>query len=174
VARQEPAIRWAAGLREDGSTLLVTDLAGGWIPPHVELPAGVVLLEPAVRRHGVSAVDLLGAVTDTAAYEPPGYIAPPGPDELALTGERARYGHHVDELPYTLANAANGCRELHRQVITAAKHVTRRGQMGAVSPPMPHNPSPRRCAGRGCVSICPPRKPSTWGHGCSMRCGSGM
>lgn len=31
VARQEPRISWAAGLRDDGTTtLLVTDLAGGW------------------------------------------------------------------------------------------------------------------------------------------------
>ncbi|EUA08111.1 hypothetical protein I546_4910 [Mycobacterium kansasii 732] len=30
VARQEPRLSWAAGLREDGTTtLLVTDLAGG-------------------------------------------------------------------------------------------------------------------------------------------------
>ncbi|EUA89905.1 hypothetical protein I551_3631 [Mycobacterium ulcerans str. Harvey] len=39
VARQEPGLSWAAGLRDDGrTTLLVTDLAGGWIPPHVRLP----------------------------------------------------------------------------------------------------------------------------------------
>ncbi|GAB4983115.1 hypothetical protein MAHJHV57_54670 [Mycobacterium avium subsp. hominissuis] len=36
-----------AGLRDDGTTtLLVTDLASGWIPPHVRLPAHVTLLEP--------------------------------------------------------------------------------------------------------------------------------
>lgn len=54
VARQEPRISWAAGLRDDGTTtLLVTDLAGGWIPPHVRLPANVTLLEPTARRRGL-------------------------------------------------------------------------------------------------------------------------
>ncbi|REN47106.1 DUF5632 domain-containing protein, partial [Mycobacterium tuberculosis] len=36
VARQEPGLSWAAGLRDNGqTTLLVTDLASGWIPPHI-------------------------------------------------------------------------------------------------------------------------------------------
>ncbi|WP_372514512.1 DUF5632 domain-containing protein, partial [Mycobacterium lacus] len=62
VARQEPRLWWAAGLREDGITsLLVTDLAGGWIPPHVRLPANVTLLEPTARRRDAGVVDLLGA-----------------------------------------------------------------------------------------------------------------
>lgn len=33
VARQEPGLRWAVGVLADGSTLLVTDIAHGWIPP---------------------------------------------------------------------------------------------------------------------------------------------
>lgn len=62
VARQEPRISWAAGLRDDGTTtLLVTDLAGGWIPPHVRLPANVTLLEPTARRRDADVIDLLGA-----------------------------------------------------------------------------------------------------------------
>ncbi|ORB93571.1 hypothetical protein B4U45_02175 [Mycobacterium persicum] len=61
MARQEPNISWAAGLRDGGrTTLLVTDLAGGWIPPHVRLPAHVTLLEPAPRRHDANVEDLLG------------------------------------------------------------------------------------------------------------------
>ena len=51
VARQEPRLSWAAGLREDGTTNLVTDLAGGWIPPQVRLPASVTLLS---RHHGAA------------------------------------------------------------------------------------------------------------------------
>ena len=51
VARQEPRLRWAIGDREDGSTILVTDLAGGWVPPHVRIPVGVTLLAPG-RRTG--------------------------------------------------------------------------------------------------------------------------
>jgi len=98
VARQERGLAWAAGLRADGTTLLVTDLACGWIPPHIELPAGVRLLEPGVRREDMSAVDLLGAVTVTASHMPLGYVADAGEGAAALTGERARYGHVIDEL----------------------------------------------------------------------------
>lgn len=69
VARQEPRISWAAGLRDDGTTtLLVTDLAGGWIPPHVRLPANVTLLEPTARRRDADVIDLLGAVVAVAAH----------------------------------------------------------------------------------------------------------
>lgn len=89
VARQEPRISWAAGLRDDGTTsLLVTDLAGGWIPPHVRLPAHVTLLEPAVRRHDASVVDLLGAVVVAAAHEHNTYVAESDPEAPTLSGDR--------------------------------------------------------------------------------------
>ena len=105
VARQEPRLSWAAGLREDGvSSVLVTDLAGGWIPPQVRLPAHVTLLKPAVRRRDASALDLLGAVTVAAAHQPNSYIAEPGPDAPTLTGDRAARSAApvVDELGPTL------------------------------------------------------------------------
>ncbi len=108
VARQEPRLSWAAGLRDDGTTtLLVTDLAGGWIPPHVRLPAHVTLLEPAARRRDVSAVDLLGAVTVAAAHQPNAYIAEPDRDAPALTGDRTARSaaQKVDELGPTLVDA---------------------------------------------------------------------
>ncbi|VAZ76484.1 hypothetical protein LAUMK4_03003 [Mycobacterium persicum] len=107
VARQEPGLSWAAGLRDGGRiTLLVTDLACGWIPPHVRLPAHVMLLEPAARRRDASAVDLLGAVTLAAVYQPHGYIGEPGPDTPALTGDRtARVTPQIDEFGPTLAEA---------------------------------------------------------------------
>lgn len=90
VARQEPRISWAAGLRDDGTTtLLVTDLAGGWIPPHVRLPANVTLLEPTARRRDADVIDLLGAVVAVAAHESNTYVAEPGPDAPALTGDRS-------------------------------------------------------------------------------------
>ena len=89
VARQEPRLSWAAGLRDDGTTtLLVTDLAGGWIPPHVRLPAHVTLLEPTARRRDACAVDLLGAVVAAAAHQPNAYIAEPETDAPKLTGDR--------------------------------------------------------------------------------------
>ncbi len=68
VARQEPGLRWAVGGREDGTTVLVTDLAHGWIPPGIILPDGVQLLEPA-RRSGRAAV-LLGSPRLSATYTP--------------------------------------------------------------------------------------------------------
>lgn len=108
VARQEPRISWAAGLRDDGITsLLVTDLAGGWIPPHVRLPAHVTLLEPAVRRHDASVVDLLGAVVVAAAHEHNTYVAEADPEAPMLSGDRpARSAApQVDELGPALVEA---------------------------------------------------------------------
>lgn len=108
VARQEPRLSWAAGLRDDGTTtLLVTDLAGGWIPPHVRVPAHVTLLEPSARRHDANVVDLLGAITVAAAHHANTYVAEPGPDEPALNGDRpARSAApEVDELGPTLVDA---------------------------------------------------------------------
>lgn len=108
VARQEPRLSWAAGLRDDGTTtLLVTDLAAGWIPPHVRLPAHVTLLEPSARRHDANVVDLLGAITVAAAHHANTYVAEPGPDEPALSGDRpARSAApQVDELGPTLVDA---------------------------------------------------------------------
>ncbi|MEE6179072.1 DUF5631 domain-containing protein [Mycobacterium sp. 050134] len=108
VARQEPRLSWAAGLRDDGSaSLLVTDLAGGWIPPHVRLPAHVTLLQPAARRRDASVVDLLGAVTVAAAHQPNAYIAEPDTETPPLTGDRTARsaGPEVDELGPTLVEA---------------------------------------------------------------------
>lgn len=106
VARQEPAIAWAVGLLDDDTTmLLTTDVAGGWVPPYVKLPAGITLLEPSARRRDMSAVDLLGPVTVVAAYQPHGYIADAAPSDPALTGERARHGQYVDEFGPSLVDA---------------------------------------------------------------------
>jgi len=108
VARQEPRLSWAAGLRDDGTTtLLVTDLAGGWIPPHVRLPAHVTLLEPTARHHDANVVDLLGAITVAAAHHANTYVAEPGSDEPVLSGDRpARSAApRVDEIGPTLVEA---------------------------------------------------------------------
>jgi len=68
VARQAPRLNWAIGDRADGSTIVVTDLAHGWIPPGITLPAGVRLLPPE-RRTGTAAA-LLGDTTGAASYVP--------------------------------------------------------------------------------------------------------
>ncbi len=108
VARQEPRLSWAAGLRDDGTTtLLVTDLAGGWIPPHVRLPAHVTLLEPSARHRDANVVDLLGRIVVAAAHHAKTYVGEPGNDEPLLTGDRlARSATpQVEELGPTLVEA---------------------------------------------------------------------
>src|SRR5581483_10357149 len=50
VAAQQPRLAWAIGDRPDDTTALVTDLASDWIPPGIEIPSVVTLLEPARRR----------------------------------------------------------------------------------------------------------------------------
>jgi hypothetical protein len=68
VVQQEPGLNWAIGDQADGTTVLVTDLAHGWIPPGITLPAGVQLLEPQ-RRPGTISV-LLGEQTQAKTYSP--------------------------------------------------------------------------------------------------------
>lgn len=67
VVRQEPRLSWAIGDRADGATVLVTDLAHGWIPSGITLPDGVQLLEPERRAGKVAALieDAVHRVTYT-------------------------------------------------------------------------------------------------------------
>jgi hypothetical protein len=127
VARQAPELSWAAGLRDDGTTLLVCGVGCGWIPPNVKIPVGVNrLLEPALRRPDASAVDLLGTVTAAAAHKPHGFVTKPGPDEPALTGDRvARTGPEVEELKPTLVEAVRRRDGLPRIAQTVALATTR-------------------------------------------------
>lgn len=68
VVRQEPRVNWAIGDRVDGTTVLVTDLAHGWIPSGITLPAGVRLLEPDRRTGRVAA--LIGETARVVMYTP--------------------------------------------------------------------------------------------------------
>ncbi|OBI51753.1 DUF5631 domain-containing protein [Mycobacterium sp. E787] len=127
VARQAPGLSWAAGLRDDGTTLLVSNIGCGWIPPNVKIPLGVNrLLEPALRRPDASVVDLLGVVTAAAVHKSHGFIAKPGPDEPALTGDRvARAGPEVGELGPALVEAVRRRDGLPRIAQTLAQAATR-------------------------------------------------
>jgi len=125
VARQAPALTWAAGLRDDGTTRLVTDLFGGWIPPNVVVPAGVVLLEPATRRPGSTPADLLGACSVMAEHHSRGYVSPAHPDDPPLT-DGPRTGPPVAELGPALVDLSHRV-ELERIVGLAARQVTRGG-----------------------------------------------
>jgi len=68
VARQEPRLNWVVGDCADGTTVLATDLAHGWIPPGIALPEGVRLLVPGQRTG--RAAEWIGAVTRCATYSP--------------------------------------------------------------------------------------------------------
>lgn len=80
--------------------------AGGF-RPHVRLPANVTLLEPTARRRDADVIDLLGAVVAVAAHESNTYVAEPGPDAPALTGDRSARSAipKVDEFGPTLVEA---------------------------------------------------------------------
>ena len=119
VARQEPGLRWAVGTREDGATLLVTDLAHGWIPPGITLPAEVRLLEPA-RRTGTAAA-LLGQTTLTAKYAPGDPLGWATDYEVTDTSSQPRELPEVDDLGWVLGEATHWRDGLPRMVNTLAK-----------------------------------------------------
>jgi hypothetical protein len=119
VARQEPGLRWAVGTREDGTTLLVTDLAHGWIPPGITLPAEIKLLEPA-RRTGNPAA-LLGQTTLTAKYAPGDPLGWATDYEVTDTSSRPRELPEVDDLGWVLGEATHWRDGLPRLVNTLAK-----------------------------------------------------
>lgn len=122
VARQEPRLRWAAGERSDGTTVLVTDLASGWIPPGIAIPSAVQLLDPAQRRGDIEA--LLGAASATASYTPLHAVPPADDAEPVPTSARARHGPVVDEFGWELSQATMWRDGLPRLAHTVAKAAT--------------------------------------------------
>ncbi|EID09797.1 hypothetical protein MXEN_19895 [Mycobacterium xenopi RIVM700367] len=123
VARQEPRLNWAAGDRPDGTTVLVTDLASGWIPPEIDIPVGMQLRDPAKRRGDLES--LLGEVTVTASYTRLHQVPPADDDEPVPTSPRARQGPVVEELGWELGQATNWRDGLPRLAHTLAKAASR-------------------------------------------------
>lgn len=119
VARQEPQLRWAIADREDGNTVLATDLASGWIPPNVEIPTGVKILKP--NRSGKTLDALLGETTLVAAYAPNQYLPPAEDAEPVSMSIRARDTDEVDELGWELSQATKWRDGLPRLALTLAK-----------------------------------------------------
>jgi hypothetical protein len=119
VARQEPGLRWAVGKRADGTTLLVTDLAHGWIPPGITLPADVRLLEPQ-RRTG-NAAALLGHTTLLATYAPSDPLGWATDYEGRDTSSQPRELPAIDDLGWLLSEATHWRDGLPRMVNTLAK-----------------------------------------------------
>lgn len=123
AARQEPRLRWAAGDRPDNTTVFVTDLASGWIPPGIDIPVGVQLRDPAHRRGDIKA--LLGEVITTASYTPIHYVPPSEDDEPFPTSLRARQVPIVDDLGWKLGQATKWRDGLPQLVHTLAKAASR-------------------------------------------------
>lgn len=127
VARQEPRVNWAIGERLDGTTLLVTDLAHGWIPPAIAIPAGLRLPEP--QRRSGRAAELLGATTRAATYAP-GESAnwPTGSDDIEASVEPFELPV-VDDLDWELGAATHWREGLPRLVHTSAKAAASGGEI---------------------------------------------
>lgn len=121
VARQEPGLRWAIGVRADGVTVLVTDLAYGWIPPGVDLPADVELLAPGRRRGNATA--LLGQAGDTVSrlVYAPGDPFRGGGEAEAGASSAPRQLPDVDDLGWKLGEATHWRDGLPRMVNTLAR-----------------------------------------------------
>jgi hypothetical protein len=119
VARQEPGLRWAVGVREDGTTLVVTDLAYGWIPSGLTLPAGVRLLEPQ-RRTG-NAAALLGHTIVSATYAPGDSLGWATDFGLTESSLQPRELPEVEDLGWLLSEATHWRDGLPRMVHTLAK-----------------------------------------------------
>jgi len=117
VARQEPRLAWAAGDRPDDTTVLITDLAGGWIPPGIDIPAAVTLLEPGRRRGDLET--LLGEVKLAVTHTPDRYV--PEADEPVPTSPRPRHAPEIEELGWDLGVATRHRDGLPRMAHTLAK-----------------------------------------------------
>lgn len=119
VARQEPGLRWAVGIRDDGATLLVTDLAHGWVPPGITLPDEVRLLEPGRRKGTASA--LLGQTALLATYAPGDPLGWATDYEVTNTSSKPRELPGVDDLGWVLGEATHWRDGLPRMVNTLAR-----------------------------------------------------
>ncbi|ORA12393.1 DUF5631 domain-containing protein [Mycobacterium asiaticum] len=127
AARQEPRVNWAIGERLDGTTLLVTDLAHGWIPPGIAIPAGLRLPEP--QRRSGRAAELLGATTRAATYAP-GESAnwPSESDDIEASVEPFELPV-VDDLDWELGAATHWREGLPRLAHTLAKAAAGGGEI---------------------------------------------
>lgn len=120
VARQQPRLRWAVGEHQDGSLVLAADLAGGWIPPNIEIPVGLTLLSPQQRSGSIET--LIGPTELTVNYRPGDYL-PPGDAEPVAVSIRARDTPVVPDLAWELTQATKWRDGLPRLAHTLATAV---------------------------------------------------
>jgi uncharacterized protein DUF5631/uncharacterized protein DUF5632 len=121
VVRQEPRLNWAIGDRADGTTVLVTDLAHGWIPSGVALPAGVRLLEPERRTGKVSA--LIGDTVRVVTYAPGDSLRRSADFAATKSSLQPRGLPPIEDLPTALSEATrrrDGLPRIVRRLIDAA------------------------------------------------------
>jgi len=97
--------------------VLITDLAGGWIPPGIDIPAAVTLLEPGRRRGDLET--LLGEVKLAVTHTPDRYV--PEADEPVPTSPRPRHAPEIEELGWDLGVATRHRDGLPRMAHTLAK-----------------------------------------------------
>ncbi|WP_406813369.1 DUF5632 domain-containing protein [Mycobacterium sp. M23085] len=114
VVRQEPRLNWAIGDRADGTTLLVTDLAHGWIPSGITLPAGVRLLEPERRSGRVAA--LIGETARVVTYAPGDSLRRSVDFAATRSSVEPRALPAIDELPGVLSATTRGHDDLPKIV----------------------------------------------------------
>jgi hypothetical protein len=124
VARQEPRLNWAVGDYEDGTTVLVSDLAHGWIPPGIKLPAGVRLLEPGRRTGRASA--LIGDTTRAATYAPGDPLGWSTDFAATPSSVQPRELPAVEDLRWQLIQATHWRDRMPRIVHTLAKAAAAR------------------------------------------------
>ncbi len=127
VARQEPRLRWAAGIRDDGTTLLTTDLADGWIPPGINLPEAAVLLTP--RRRTGSAAAMLGGTAPTASYSPGDRFGSCVTRGQPAVSTAARKLGDIDDLPGRLVERTHSRDGLPRLTHTLVSTVASGGRV---------------------------------------------
>ena len=124
VARQEPRLRWAVGMRTDGGAVLATDIAGGWIPPGVRIPADVHLLGPGLRTG--EPADLLSDCDPVVTYSPGQHLSHQLSAHSATStmSAAARKVAPVHDLGWELARATMWRDGLPRLAHTLARAVT--------------------------------------------------
>ena len=121
VARQAPELGWTIGERDSGITLLTTDLASGWIPPNIQIPSGVTILEPA-KRSG-SLAGMLGATILTASHAPGQHVPLDNADAPTIS-TRPRTTADVEDLHWKLAQATKWRDGLPRLAHTLARAIS--------------------------------------------------
>lgn len=103
LARQEPSLKWLIGERPDGSTVVVTDVLSGWIPPGVVLAAGLTVLAPQ-RRDG-RMEDWVGPLQGSARYAPGDRIDGRRATSSRVTEEPFAVVEVADNLGWSLGEA---------------------------------------------------------------------